>query len=111
MKLSDVVDTLKADLLTEANLATHVGSVEAADLLSDVLAWGKPGMLLLTGLVSPQVIRTAVVADLCGVVLVRGKRPSDSMLRLAREEAVPLLCTPLTAFEAAGLLDRAVTRE
>jgi hypothetical protein len=66
-------------------------------------------MILLTGLVNAQVIRTAVVVDLCGVVFVRGKKPGNSVLSLARELKVPVLGTPLTMFEAAGLLYAAMT--
>jgi predicted transcriptional regulator len=65
-------------------------------------------MLLLTGLMNPQVIRTAIVADLCGVVFVRGKRPGDSILSLAREAGIPVLGTSFTMFEAAGRLYEAI---
>jgi predicted transcriptional regulator len=78
-------------------------------LLSDVLALSKPGTLLLTGLVSTQVIRTAIVADLCGVVFVRGKKPGDEILSLAREAGIPVLATPLRMFDSSGRLYRALS--
>jgi predicted transcriptional regulator len=67
------------------------------------------GTLLLTGLISTQVIRTAVVADLCGVVFVRGKKPGDEILSLAKESKVPVLGTQLRMFEAAGRLYKAIS--
>ena len=100
--LSDVRDLLDAEVLCGLDLSVRVERVGAADLMSDVLALSTPGMLLLTGLVSAQVIRTAVVADLCGVVFVRGKKPAESILSLAQEAKIPVLRTPLTMFESAG---------
>ncbi len=102
--LADVRDLLKAEVLCGGDLSQKVESAGAADLMSDVLALSKSGMLLLTGLVSAQVIRTAVVADLCGVVFVRGKKPGNEILALAGEARIPVLSTALTMFEAAGLL-------
>ena len=102
LTLADVRDILGAEVLHGGDLSVKVARVGAADLLSDVLATSKAGTLLLTGLVSTQVIRTAVVADLCGVVFVRGKKPGEDILALARESKIPVLTTPLKMFEAAG---------
>jgi predicted transcriptional regulator len=102
LTLADVRDILDAEVLNGDDLTIKVAAVGAADLLSDVLALSKMGTLLLTGLVSTQVIRTAIVADLCGVVFVRGKKPGKDILALARESKVPVLCTPFKMFDAAG---------
>ncbi len=108
LTLAQVRDMLNAQAFTELDLSAPVQRVGAADLMSDVLALGWPGMLLLTGLVGPQVIRTAIVADLCGVVFVRGKKPSDDILALALKARIPVLGTALTMFEAAGVLYGAI---
>ncbi len=107
--LADVRSLLGAEVLNGDDLSIRVTAIGAADLLSDVLASSKMGTLLLTGLLSPQVIRTAVVADLCGVVFVRGKKPGEDILSLARESKVPILGTPLKMFEAAGRLYMAIS--
>ena len=109
MTLADVRDLLKAEVLNGDDLSIKVVAVGAADLLSDVLAMSKTGTLLLTGLISTQVIRTAVVADLCGVVFVRGKKPGEDILSLARESKIPVLGTQLKMFEAAGRLYMAIS--
>ncbi len=100
--LSQIRELLAAEVLCGTDLSAKIEEVGAADLMSDVLALSKPGMLLLTGLVSMQVIRTAVVADLCGVVFVRGKKPNREIIALAREANLPVLGTALTLFESAG---------
>lgn len=107
--LEEVRKLLNAEVLSGEDLSIKVEVVGAADLLSDVLATSKPGTLLLTGLVSTQVIRTAVVADLCGVVFVRGKKPGDEILALARESGIPVLATQLKMFESAGRLYKAIS--
>ncbi|HTY62266.1 MAG TPA: DRTGG domain-containing protein [Acidobacteriota bacterium] len=102
LTLADVRDILDAEVLNGDDLNVMVIAVGAADLLSDVLATSKTGTLLLTGLLSTQVIRTAIVADLCGVVFVRGKKPGEDILSLARESKIPVLSTRFKMFEASG---------
>jgi len=106
--LAEIKDLLNAEVFNGEDLSIKVSSVGASDLLSDVLALSKTGTLLLTGLISAQVIRTAVVADLCGVVFVRGKKPGEEILSLARESNVPVLGTSLKMFDAAGRIYMAI---
>jgi predicted transcriptional regulator len=109
LTLANVRDILNAEVLNGDDLSVRIVAVGAADLLSDVLATSKMGTLLLTGLVSTQVIRTAIVADLCGVVFVRGKKPGEDILALAREARIPVLSTQLKMFEASGRIYMALT--
>ncbi len=109
LTLAKVRDLLGAEVLNGEDLSIKVAAVGAADLLSDVLATSKTGTLLLTGLISTQVIRTAIVADLCGVVFVRGKKPGNEILSLAKESKIPVLGTKLKMFEAAGRLYIAIS--
>ncbi len=76
----------------------------ASDLLSDVLAFAKEGTLLITGITNPQVVRTAEMLELLGIVLVRGKRPDEDAVKLARAKKIPLLCTRYIMFETCGRL-------
>jgi predicted transcriptional regulator len=109
LTLADIRDLLNAEVLNGDDLSVEVVAVGAADLLSDVLATSKTGTLLLTGLVSTQVIRTAIVADLCGVVFVRGKKPGKEILSLARDSKIPVLGTQFKMFEAAGRIYMALS--
>ncbi len=107
--LAEIRDLLNAEALNGEDLSVNVSSIGAADLLSDVLAASQSGTLLLTGLVSAQVIRTAIVADLCGVVFVRGKKPGEEILLLAKEAKIPVLGTSLNMFETAGRIYMAIS--
>ena len=108
MTLAEVKATLNCRVLCgEERMDTEVAVACGSDLMSDVLAFIKPGALLLTGLASAQSVRTADVADAKAVVYVRGKEPDEATVALAKEKGLPLLCTELTMYEACGRLHAA----
>ncbi|HEY3282526.1 MAG TPA: DRTGG domain-containing protein [Armatimonadota bacterium] len=82
----------------------EIGQAAAADLMSDVLAFAKPNCLLITGLANAQAVRTAELADVAAIVLVRGKRPEVDALALARERGIPMVASPCTMFDMCGRL-------
>ena len=91
MNLNDVRKLLDAKICVgEEYLGRQVETCCGSDLMSDVLAFTKCKTLLCTGLANMQVIRTADMTDLCGVILVRGK--------------LPIMSTEYTLFEACGIL-------
>ena len=105
MKICTIKELLQADVLVcEERLGDHVYSACGSDMMSDVLAYVKDQAVLLTGLVNPQVVRTAEMMDMVCVVFVRNKRPSLEMIELAADSGIVLLATKRRAFEASGLL-------
>lgn len=105
MKISEISTLLEAKVLCCENLLDHeVHSACGSDMMSDVLAYVKDQAVLLTGLVNPQVIRTAEMMDMHCIVFVRGKEPSEEMLSLARENELVVMCTKKRMFEACGKL-------
>ena len=76
----------------------------SSDMMSDVLAFPKEHMVLLTGLVNPQVMRTCDMLDIRAVVFTRGKLPSAEALEMANENGINVMATPLTLFIASGML-------
>ncbi|MFH0825118.1 MAG: hypothetical protein V2B18_20390 [Pseudomonadota bacterium] len=93
-------------LVQNHDVSDEVPKAGAADLMSDVLAFGSEGMVLMTGLTNPQVIRTAEMAGIEVVVFVRDKTPPRETLEAARESGVTLITTGYTMYEACGLLYR-----
>ena len=86
MKISTIKELLDAEVICcEEGLKLHVYSAFGSDMMSDVLAYVKDQMVLLTGLVNPQVIRTAVMMDMNCIVFVRSKQPTEEMIELALE--------------------------
>ncbi len=104
MKVRDIVDILKCQVLNEANMDEEVKTACGCDMMSDVLAFVKDQAVLLTGLVNPQSIRTAEMMDIVCIVLVRGKKPTPAMVELAEERHLPLLGTQKRMFSACGIL-------
>ena len=105
MTVADVRTLLNATLLTgEDGLDREIKSACGSDMMSDDLAYVKDQSVLLTGLVNPQVIRTAEMMDMICVVFVRGKQPDDVMIRLAREKDIVVMTTEHRMFTACGLL-------
>lgn len=105
MTLEKIRDLLNADLLTSGCDLTHdVQSACGSDMMSDVLAFVKDNGILITGLCNPQVIRTAEMMDTVAVIFVRGKRPDETMLRMAEDIGLCVMSTELTMFIACGKL-------
>ncbi|MBT9141220.1 MAG: hypothetical protein DDT30_01809 [Dehalococcoidia bacterium] len=105
MKLGDIISIVEGTLITaNADLDLDIPCACGADLMSDVLTHATSGSLLLTGLVNPQVVRTAEIAEIAAIVFVRGKRPSPEMIALAEEKGIPLIVARYTMFEMCGRL-------
>lgn len=105
MKISEIAAVLNAVVYTVNHDETaDIQSACSADLMSDVMAFSKENAMLLTGLVNPQVIRTAEMMDMKAVILVRGKKPQQAMIDLAEEKRIALLATEYPLFEASGKL-------
>jgi len=105
MKLSEIKKILDAEVLTGKEfLDREVITGGAADLMSDVLAFGEPHSLQLTGLVTNQVIYTCEMSQRNAIVFVRGKIPPDDVIKLAKDKDFVLMATKLHLFEACGKL-------
>jgi predicted transcriptional regulator len=105
MKLAEIQRILEAQvLLGHHKLDTELSGGAASDLMSDLLRNPRENALLLTGLTSIQVIRTAIIASLGAVVFVRGKEPGAEMISMAQKHELPLLTTSLNMYSSCGRL-------
>ncbi len=105
MKLSEIKDILNADVLTgEELMYKDADSACGCDLMSDVLAFVKDKAVLLTGLINPQVIRTAEMMDIETVIFVRGKKPDDSIVGMAKMKDIVVMTTEYPLYIASGKL-------
>lgn len=105
MKITEVQEILDARIwVGEEKKDREVFIACGSDLMSDVLAFVKERVVLLTGLVNPQVIRTAEMMDIKSIVFVRGKTPSEDVLELARSKNMIILTTDKPMYIACGLL-------
>ncbi|MCR5150976.1 MAG: hypothetical protein K6B52_07100 [Clostridiales bacterium] len=105
MTIHDIKELLDARVCCgEEILNRSILSACASDMMSDVLAFAKNQAILVTGLMNPQVIRTAEMMDMKCIVFVRSKMPSDEMVNLAESCSIVLLSTDMLMFETCGVL-------
>ena len=105
MKLSEITELLRAKVFVGYNkLNLDVDTACASDLMSDLLRGELEGALLITGLNSIHIVKTAVISGIVGVVLVRGKKPSMEVMEEAKKYDLPLLATPFSMYTACGRL-------
>jgi predicted transcriptional regulator len=105
MKISEIQDILNAVVLTGEDLLDQsVVGAGGADLMADVLSAVAKEAVLLTGLTTEHVLRTARVAGVAAVVFVRGKKPDTPVIELAKSYRLPTLLTKYSLFVASGRL-------
>lgn len=105
MKLAEIKEVLQCEVLTgEDSLSQDVSTVVASDGMSEILAFAPPGALMITGLTNVQSVRTADIANVRAIVYIRGKRPGDVAVNLARKNSIPVLATGLGMFDVCGIL-------
>ena len=105
MIISDIISLLNADVLSEKiDLNQKIETACGSDMMSDVLRYIKQDSILLTGLINPQVIRTAEMLDIVCIIFVRGKRPAPEIITRAEELGICVLGTDYAMFEACGIL-------
>jgi predicted transcriptional regulator len=105
MKLGEIQKILKANVVVgKDKLAMNIDAGAGGDLMSDLLRRPMNGVVILSGLNTLQVIRTAVITGVAALVLVRGKDPDPEMVAQARVHGLPVLSTPFTMFTACGRL-------
>lgn len=103
MLISALRELLEADVLCgEDRIEDDISTVFASDMMSDVLACPDEIHCLMTGLTNQQVIRTADMMDIGLVVFVRGKRPPDEVVEMARQRDMVVLLTRCRMFSACG---------
>jgi predicted transcriptional regulator len=104
MKLSLIVELLNARVVSGKIEDEVVETGFSSDLMSDVLTFDADKMLLITGMANLQTIRTAEMADVHFILLVRNKKATKEMLKLADESGITLLETAMSSFRCCGIL-------
>lgn len=105
MKISEIKEILNATVICgEEFMDREVSTACGSDMMSDVLAYVKEQAMLLSGLVNPQVVRTAEMMDMHCIVFVRGKQPDENIVDLARDRDIVLMTTKETMFGSCGKL-------
>jgi hypothetical protein len=100
MTLYEVVEKLDLDVRSaKEKCGVEIQGGYVSDLLSDVMANSRKGDLWITLQIHQNIIAVATLKELAGIILVNGKVPPQETLMKAEEEGVPLLISPMTAYE------------
>ena len=107
MKIEKIVELLNATthyIPNSKKIDVSYGS--ASDLMSDVLAYLEGGnrTVLITGLLTTQVIRTATLMEMSIVVFTRGKVPTQQIIEDAKKHDIAILSTKMTKYATCGIL-------
>jgi len=114
IKISKIKNALDADVIVDIeNSDQIVNSVYASDLMSDVLAYGKSGSALLTGLNTVQAVISAYMAEFKLIIFLRGKKPTEDIRKFAQDKEIIVFSTNEDMYEAcvkvASVYDNKIT--
>jgi predicted transcriptional regulator len=105
MKITEIQEILKGKMLCgESQMDTVITAGGASDLMDDVLAAAAKGCVLLTGVTTDHVMRTAKIVAVGAIVIVRGKNPPKEFVEMAKSFEIPLMVTEYSLFVACGRL-------
>lgn len=105
MKLRTIKTLLDATVVCgQDQLEQDVTTVCSGDFMGDVMSLCRPDSVLLTGLVSPQLISTCVMKGVRCVVFVRGREPSPEVIQMGKDKGIVLLKTKCMMYKSCGLL-------
>lgn len=111
MTLGECARRLEAEWLVPGDEQTEFHDVVVSDLMSDVLVTDHDDFILVTSLVSEQVVRTADIVDARAIVLANAKRPQPALVALAKNQSIAVLSSPFSTFDVcralAGCSDQA----
>jgi hypothetical protein len=100
MKLKNVIEKLNLEVKTgQEGLDADVTGGYVSDLLSDVIANSRKGDLWITLQIHQNIVAVATLKELAGIILINGKIPADETVSKAEGEGVPILVSPLPAYE------------
>jgi len=83
---------------------TQVAKVYAGDRVSDLLNEASDQTLLVTNLMSLQMVRVAELMDVPGICFVNGVDPGTDIVDKAAASGTTLMVSPIGVFETCGLL-------
>lgn len=107
MSISEIAEKLGLTVFCGGEGMSHeVTGGYVSDLLSDVMGSACEGDIWMTLQTHKNVMAVASLKDLAAIILVKGFKPDDDMLRQGIEEGIPVLGTQMETFEISGELYR-----
>ena len=104
MTVTQLKELINAQSLSVPTTDREVSSGMVCDLLSWVMAGGKPGMAWVTVQTHLNVVAVAALHDISCIILPEGIKMEGAPLEKAIQEGIVVLSSPLTAYSICGLM-------
>jgi hypothetical protein len=110
MELSKIAESMNCSILNKSQnyYEIDISGAVVTNMMSNVLASDHDNFLLVTKLVSAQVIRTADIVSAGAVLITDSTDIPPEIVALAREFDITLLNTVLSATESRKIIDKLV---
>ena len=101
IEMEKIIEALQADVIVDERSDNRfISGIYASDLMSDVLAYGQSGSILLTGLNTIQAAISAYMAEFKGIIFIRGKAADEEIKKFAKYKGLMLFSTGADMYEA-----------
>ena len=105
MKVKEIVKLIDGQIISgEDRMDESVVYAFSSDLMSDVLTIKVDNFILITGLANIQSIRTAEISDVQFILFVRGKKVTEEMISLAKDNGMAIIQTDYSLYKTSGIL-------
>jgi len=104
MKVSELGAKAGLNSLSEYN-DREVEGVYISDMVSDIITGAKAGNILVTLQTHKSLIAAANLVDVAAIVFVRGRKPSEDAVQLARNAGIALFVTDTDSWSFAVRLN------
>ena len=104
MKVEEFAELINGKIKSISGGQNEVTSGFTCDLLSWVMAKGRPGCAWITVQTHMNVIAVSVLMEMACVILVEGVEAEEASLKKAIDEEMPVLSTSKTAYEVCVLM-------
>ena len=105
MKVKEIVKLIDGQIICgEDRMDESVVYAFSSDLMSDVLTIKVDNFILITGLAHIQSIRTAEISDVQFILFVRGKKVTEEMISLAKDNGMAIIQTDYSLYKTSGIL-------
>ncbi|HOF17082.1 MAG TPA: hypothetical protein PLF32_09395 [Bacteroidales bacterium] len=105
MTIKEIAESLEGEIVCSEKFTNRkVEKAFSSDLMSEVLTIDSENLILITGLVNVQTIRTCEMLDIQNIIIVRNKKATPEMLELAEENDIIIIQCPFSMFKASGIL-------
>lgn len=103
IKLEDIARSMGLEIFSgKTELNRSVTGGYCGDLMSDVMVNAAAGNIWITVQMHPNIAAVASLKELSSIILANDRKPQPETLEKLESEKIPLLGSPLPAFELAA---------